>query len=65
MNRREDFGSWKDEYDEGWNACFNGADENDNPYTPSGHERETTWIDECHFAWYCGWGDAWSEINES
>ena len=45
-------------YNEGHEAYFTGCDINDNPYKPSGHERDTTFSDELHYKWYVGYVDA-------
>jgi len=45
----------KEAYDEGYEAAKAGKSEDDNPYELSGHERDTTYEDEMHFAWYNGW----------
>lgn len=44
-------------YDEGYQAAKDGLDETENPWELSGHERDTTYQDEMHYAWYSGWED--------
>lgn len=41
-------------YEEGYEAAQLGAAEV-NPYTPSGHERDTTVEDERHYHWWLGY----------
>lgn len=36
---------------------MNGEAEEGNPYKLSGHERDTTWEDECHYQWWSGFID--------
>lgn len=48
-------------YDEGRAAYREGRREDDNPYKPSGHERDTTYEDERHQAWLLGFWDAQEE----
>jgi hypothetical protein len=51
-NPREWWGELKlDAYNEGYYAGRLGAEEDDNPYNPSGHERDTTMDDEQYWAW--------------
>ena len=47
--------SFREAYNEGREARRLGLNEDDNPYPPSGHERDTTFMDEMHYHWYCGW----------
>lgn len=44
-------------YTRGYQACHNGISAANNPYTPSGHERDTTYDDELHQWWWRGWND--------
>lgn len=44
-------------WDEGFAAAKSGKHEKDNPYSESEHERDTTFSDELHYWWYCGWND--------
>ncbi len=46
---------YKRAYEDGYFAAANGKPQNDNPFTPSGHERETTHNDELNYWWYSGW----------
>lgn len=43
-------------YNEGYMAAKNKSPEN-NPYKPSGHERDTTFYDEMNYYWYKGFED--------
>ena len=49
--------SYYNYYLEGFIACYERKSEDDNPYTPSGHERDTTFQDEQHYHWYSGYWD--------
>lgn len=44
-------------YHLGYEAARAGKDAEDNPYTPSGHERDTTFEDELYYHWYVGFSD--------
>lgn len=44
-------------YDDGYSAASQGQSENSNPHKPSGHERDSTIVDEQHYYWYLGWMD--------
>lgn len=55
---------FKEAYTEGYNACQSGTDGNSNPYTSSGHERETRFEDEAHYYWYRGWQDGYSDLTK-
>lgn len=41
-------------YKKGFIAALVGKTEDNNPYPLSGHERDTTFMDECNFAWHYG-----------
>jgi hypothetical protein len=43
-----------DAFEAGKRAAREGKCVNDNPYQPSGHERETTHEDELHYQWFSG-----------
>lgn len=47
--------------EEGRKAALAGATESDNPYEESGHERDTTFDDECHYRWWRGFIHAHDE----
>ena len=51
-------------FNEGYEACSKGKTLDDNPYEPSGHERDTTFEDELHFQWYSGFNEADIDIAE-
>jgi len=42
-------------YQEGWVAARSAL--HDNPYKPSGYERDSTYDDELHYWWYKGHSD--------
>lgn len=44
-------------YDEGYEAASKGIKEDQNPYKPSGHERDTTIEDNQYYYWWLGWMD--------
>ena len=44
-------------YTRGYHAAHNGVSAENNPYTLSGHERDTTYKDELHEWWWHGWND--------
>ena len=48
-----------EEFAEAYNLGYEASKQNkildDNPYRPSGHERDTTWSDELNYWWYSGW----------
>lgn len=50
-------GRFRDAYLLGWEAAKRGWRLDKNPYTPSGHERDTTFEDELHYQWYRGHED--------
>ena len=49
-------------YHNGYNAAKDGLSLKNNPYKPSGHERETTYNDELHYWWYSGFIDCEQNI---
>jgi hypothetical protein len=54
--------SYDEAYKLGYQAAKEGKDEEkDNPHELSGHERDTTYSDELHHQWYCGFNDYLSE----
>lgn len=53
--------SFKDAYDEGFLAAKEEKNE-DNPYKPSGHERDTTFMDKLHYYWWRGFSDGFDEL---
>lgn len=53
--------AFKEQYDEGFKHSMQGGKESDNPYKPSGHERDTTFEDERHYQWYSGFWDGYEE----
>jgi hypothetical protein len=42
-------------WEAGQKARADGQTDDANPYTPSGHERDTTFEDECHYQWWSGY----------
>lgn len=44
-------------YLNGFVCCYKRGSEDDNPYVPSGHERDTTFDDQKHYYWYSGYWD--------
>jgi hypothetical protein len=42
-------------WEAGRKARADGKGEDANPYKPSGHERDTTFEDECHYQWWSGY----------
>jgi len=48
--------SYKSYYDLGYDEAKN-EQEYEDPYEPSGHERDTTYTDELNFWYYCGYYD--------
>jgi hypothetical protein len=44
-------------YIDGYFAAKKKKPLEENPYKPSGHERDTTFDDERHYQWYRGWMD--------
>jgi hypothetical protein len=48
---------FKKVYDAGYNAAKSGLSPTENPYKPSGHERDTTLDDELHMEWETGYED--------
>lgn len=44
-------------YEEGFDAAHANKVLDDNPYKPSGHERDHTYMDELNYWWYKGWCD--------
>jgi hypothetical protein len=62
MGDRPDKDKWYDEdygkaWDEGYLAAGDGQPLESNPYKESGHERDSTHSDECHYWWYSGWNE--------
>lgn len=55
--RKFDNDYFEEAYNEGYQAAKDGKSEDDNPYPPSGHERETTFKDELNYHWYQGFWD--------
>lgn len=55
---------FKKAYNQGKRAGKRGKSLDANPYKPSGHERDTTFDDECHYQWYPGWIDAETDEPE-
>jgi hypothetical protein len=49
--------SYKRAYDEGFQAAKDGKPQDDNPYVPTGHERDTGHADDLHYYWWSGWED--------
>lgn len=45
-------------FNEGYQAYCEGKLIEDNPYKPSGDERDTKFEDELNFQWYSGWCEA-------
>jgi dihydrofolate reductase len=50
--------SFEDAYRNGFDAKLMGLTHDDNPHELSGHERDTTYSDECNYQWYKGFEDA-------
>lgn len=48
-------------YYAGFVCGYNGGKDSENPYKPSGHERDTTYEDQLHFRWYVGQSDGEEE----
>ena len=44
-------------YMEGWLAAMRGFTDGSNPYELSGHERDTSFMNELHYQWMRGYDD--------
>ncbi len=50
-------------YDLGRQAAKDGKTDDDNPYEPSGHDRDTTFADYCVYYWDRGFDDGNRELK--
>jgi len=53
---------YAESYNAGYRAFKEGKKEDENPWPPSGHERDTNLNDELGYWWFCGFHNAEEEV---